>query len=51
MVELKSVEKVDPSHQKQGFTYVRLTGMNLLSLRDFGETRIKDGITRIVRGE
>ena len=51
IVELKSVEKVHPAHKKQVLTYLRLTGMKLGYLLNFGEALMKDGITRIVCGE
>ena len=51
IVELKSVEKVHPAHKKQLLTYLRLTGMKLGYLLNFGEALMKDGITRIVHGE
>ena len=50
-VELKSVEKIHPAHKKQVLTYLRLTGMKLGYLLNFGEALMKDGITRIVCGE
>jgi len=49
--ELKSVEKVHPAHKKQWLTYLRLTGMKLGYLLNFGEALMKDGITGIVHGE
>ena len=51
IVELKSVEKIHPAHKKQVLTYLRLTGMKLGYLLNFGEALMKDGITRIVCGE
>lgn len=51
IVELKSVEKVHPAHKKQVLTYLRLTGLKLGYLLNFGEALMKDGITRIVHGE
>jgi GxxExxY protein len=51
IVELKSVEQVHPAHKKQVLTYLRLTGMKLGYLLNFGEALMKDGITRIVYGE
>jgi GxxExxY protein len=51
IVELKSVEKVHPAHKKQVLTYLRLTGMKLGYLLNFGEALMKDGITRTVHGE
>jgi GxxExxY protein len=51
IVELKSVEKVHPAHKKQLLTYLRLTGLKLGYMLNFGEALMKDGITRIVNGE
>ena len=48
IVELKSVEKVIPSHKKQLLTYLKLTGMKVGLLINFGDYLIKDGVTRIV---
>ena len=50
IIELKSVEKVIPSHKKQLLTYLKLTGMQVGLLINFGEYLIKDGVTRIVNG-
>ncbi len=50
IVELKSVETVAPVHKKQLLTYLRLAGKKLGLLINFGEARIKDGISRIVNG-
>jgi len=50
IIELKSVEKVQPVHKKQLLTYLRLTGMRLGLLINFGSVPIKDGIYRIVNG-
>ena len=46
-IELKSVEKIHPVHKKQLLTYIRLADRHLGLLINFGEERIKDGITRI----
>lgn len=48
LLEIKSVEKVIPSHKKQVQTYLRLTGIRLGYLLNFGEAVLKDGITRCV---
>ena len=48
LVELKSVEQVSPVHKKQVQTYLRLTGLKLGYLLNFGEEVLKDGITRCV---
>ncbi|MBU0500755.1 MAG: GxxExxY protein [Gammaproteobacteria bacterium] len=50
IVELKSVEKVSPVHSKQLLTYLRLSDKRLGLLINFGEARIKEGITRMVNG-
>jgi GxxExxY protein len=50
LVELKSVERILPVHKKQALTYVRLAGKRLGLLLNFGATRIKDGIVRLVHG-
>ncbi len=50
ILELKSVESVTKAHKKQLLTYLRLTGMKLGFLLNFGEAFMKDGITRIVNG-
>jgi len=48
LVELKSVERVNPVHKKQVQTYMRLTGLKLGYLLNFGEVVLKSGITRCV---
>jgi GxxExxY protein len=48
IVELKSVEKTNPAHKKQLLTYLHLTGMKLGYLLNFGESLMKEGITRII---
>jgi len=50
IVELKSVEKVVRAHKKQLLTYIRLTGMRIGLLINFGEYLLKDGVSRIVNG-
>jgi GxxExxY protein len=48
ILELKSVEKLESVHFKQLLTYLRLTGLRLGLLINFGENLLKDGIHRIV---
>ena len=48
ILELKSIEKLEPVHFKQLLTYLRLTGLRLGLLINFGETFLKDGIHRVV---
>lgn len=50
ILELKSVEHVSRAHKKQVLTYLRLTGMKLGYLLNFGEALMKDGISRILNG-
>ena len=51
IIELKSVEKLNPAHKKQLLTYLKLSGMKLGYLLNFGEALMKDGITRIIHGQ
>jgi len=51
IIELKSVEKAHPAHKKQLLTYLKLTGLKLGYLLNFGEALMKDGITRSINGE
>ena len=51
IVELKSVEKAHPAHKKQLLTYLKLTGLKLGYLLNFGEALMKVGITRSINGE
>ena len=48
IVELKSIETVARVHPKILLTYLRITNKKLGLLINFGESLIKDGITRIV---
>ena len=48
IVELKSVEKVQPVHKKQLLTYLRIAKKPLGLLINFNEAMLKDGITRII---
>ena len=50
VIELKSVETVLPVHKKQLLTYLRLSGLKLGLLINFGTAYIKDGIERIING-
>lgn len=48
IVELKSVERIQPIHKKQLLTYLRLAKKPLGLLINFNESLLKDGITRII---
>jgi len=50
IIELKSVEHIINAHKKQLLTYLKLTGMKLGYLLNFGEALMKNGITRTVNG-
>jgi len=50
IIELKSVESVSRAHQKQVLTYLKLSGIKLGYLLNFGEAVMKDGIYRIING-
>ena len=50
LVEVKSVDELAPVHSKQVLTYLRLTGLILGLLINFGAPYIRDGIERIING-
>ncbi|MEX1026382.1 MAG: GxxExxY protein [Candidatus Paceibacterota bacterium] len=50
VVELKSVEKTSPVHKKVVLTYLRLANCKLGLLINFGQEKIKDGLSRVVIG-
>ncbi len=51
LLELKSVERTSNAHKKQVLTYLKLTGIKLGYLLNFGESLMKDGIHRILNGQ
>ena len=50
ILELKSVESISNVHKKQLLTYLKLTGLKLGYLLNFGTAYLKDGIVRTVNG-
>lgn len=48
IVEMKSVEKMNPVYEAQLLTYLRLSGVRLGFLVNFNVAHLKDGIKRIV---
>lgn len=48
MVEVKSVEVINPVHKKQLLTYLKLADKKLGLLINFNVELIKHGITRVV---
>lgn len=51
ILELKSAETVHPVHKKQLLTYLKLTGLKLGYLLNFGDELMKNGTTRIINGK
>ena len=50
ILEIKSVQKLHPVFKKQLLTYLKLTGMKLGYILNFGEELMKTGIERVVNG-
>ena len=51
ILELKSTETVHPVHKKQMLTYLKLTGLKLGYLLNFGDELMKSGTTRMINGK
>ncbi len=50
ILEMKSVGTIQAVHKKQLLTYLKVSGLKLGFLLNFGERLMKDGIVRIVNG-
>ena len=50
LVEVKATEKNHPIYETQVLTYLRLTGIKLGLLINFGAPIVKDGVSRIING-
>ena len=50
LVEIKATEKNHPIYETQLLTYLRLTGIKLGLLVNFGAPYVKDGVSRIING-
>jgi GxxExxY protein len=48
IVELKSIQQTGAVHRKQLLTYLKLSGLKLGLLINFGQPLLKDGVTRLV---
>ena len=48
IVEMKSVEKIEPIHKAQLLTYLKLSDIRLGLILNFNVTMMKDGIVRMV---
>ena len=51
IAELKSVEALLPVHAKQLLTQLRLSGLKLGLVINFGEAHQKKGIKRVINGQ
>lgn len=51
IVEIKSVEAINPVHQAQLLSYIRLSGRNVGLLINFHVAHLRDGIKRMVDGQ
>ena len=50
VIEIKSVELLAPVHFKQLLTYLRLMGLEIGLLINFGQPTLKEGLHRVVNG-
>jgi len=48
IVELKSVDSLDPIHEAQILTYLKLTGLKVGLLINFNVPVLRDGIKRLI---
>ncbi len=48
IVEVKAVEKLEPIHQAQLLSYLRLSDLKVGLLRNFNVELLKDGLVRVV---
>lgn len=51
IVEIKSVTALSAVHAKQVLTQLRLSGLKLALLINFGEAHLKNGIKRLINGQ
>jgi len=50
IIEAKATEKENPIHEVQLLTYLRLTGLHLGLVINFGSKHVKEGIKRVING-
>jgi len=50
ILELKVTERPNEVHRRQLITYLKLTGVKLGYILNFGQPLMKDGITRVING-
>ena len=51
VVEIKCVEAINPVHQAQLLSYIRLSGRHIGLLINFHVAHLRDGIKRMVDGD
>lgn len=51
IIEIKSVDELNPVHYKQLQTYLKLSDKKLGLLINFNKKLLKEGIKRIINGE
>jgi GxxExxY protein len=51
VVEIKSIERLAPVHKKQVLTYLKLSGINVGLLMNFGGELFKGNVERLVAGD
>jgi GxxExxY protein len=51
IIEVKATEKENPIHEVQLLTYLRLNGLRLGLIINFGSRYIKEGIKRVINGD
>lgn len=51
IIELKSVEQLAAVHKKQLLTYLRITGLPVGLMMNFGAAMLKDGIRRVINNQ
>ena len=51
LIELKSVEKTIPLYKKQVLTYLKVSGLKLGLLINFGSALLRDNIERVINGQ
>jgi GxxExxY protein len=49
-VELKSIDAINPVHEAQLLSYLKLSGKHVGLIINFNVLRLKDGIKRMVSG-
>jgi len=50
IVEVKATTEFNPVFKSQALTYLRLTGLKLALVINFGERYVKNGVHRVVNG-